>query len=372
MNRKRVRIPFFISHKGCPHRCLFCDQSVISGSEGHFPSSREILEKISIWQSSAPDAELEVAFFGGTFTSLPETVQNDLLLPLQPLIKEGTIGSVRISTRPDRITREIVERVAALGVDAIELGVQSMNDTVLNDSGRGHTASDSSAAIKCIKSMGLHAVAQLMPGLPGDTSASALKSLDEVIEAGTDSLRIYPAVVLRGTGLAELYERGGFRPQTLEDAVRICAEMLLRAAASGIPVIRMGLQASEELKTENNVIAGPYHPAFGHLVISELFHDRLLVILKEAEKNGHITVKCHPCAISEVIGHGRINLTRLEKAGGWEISVKTEKSIPRYSLQVSIADNSERIDLFVSSKSKEECLCPSINPGNAKKVAISE
>ena len=160
----KVTVPFFISHQGCSHTCVFCDQRTISNTAGGIPTAEAILSKISTWQKTAGERPLEVAFYGGTFTALPVAIQDQLLHPLQNLLATGEITSVRISTRPDCIDTAIVNRLSQQGITTIELGVQSMDDEVLAHSVRGHSAADSEAAIRCIRDGGLSVGAQLMPG----------------------------------------------------------------------------------------------------------------------------------------------------------------------------------------------------------------
>ncbi|MEI6305805.1 MAG: radical SAM protein, partial [Deltaproteobacteria bacterium] len=198
----KITVPFFISHQGCPHNCIFCNQRTISGSDGFLPDKTEILNKIYSWGRSAGERKLEAAFFGGSFSALPRSSQATLLEPLQKLLNDGTLTSVRISTRPDCIDTESVKWLMQRGVKTIELGVQSMDNSVLEASGRGHDAAASMSAIQCIKSQGLSVGAQLMVGLPGDTPDKSLRSLEQVIAAGADFIRIYPVVVLTGTELA--------------------------------------------------------------------------------------------------------------------------------------------------------------------------
>ena len=269
---KKVTVPFFISHQGCPHTCVFCDQRTISGASGVLPTSEQIRDRINLWSSTAGGRPLEVAFFGGTFTALPGEIQAELLAPLQPFLENGTLDSVRISTRPDSIDSGRVAWLKEMGVQTIELGVQSLDDAVLNASGRGHTAAESLNAIRCIKASGLQAGAQLMPGLPGDTPASSLAALEQVIAAGADFLRIYPAVVLKGTELARRYAAGEFMPLSFERGVSLCKILLQRAMQDGIPVIRIGLQADQGLDTDH-LLAGCWHPALGQLVRSGLYLD---------------------------------------------------------------------------------------------------
>jgi histone acetyltransferase (RNA polymerase elongator complex component) len=308
---RNVTVPFFISHQGCQNTCIFCDQQTISGSPGNVPSAELILEKIQLWRRSAGIRPLEVAFFGGTFTALPTSVQEQLLEPLQPLLATGVISSVRISTRPDSITSDAVRRLAQQGVTTIEIGVQSMDDGVLEQSGRGHTAADSEAAIRCIRACGLSAGAQLMPGLPGDTPIRSLQSLKRVIAAGASCVRIYPVVVLRGTELARRYRAGEYRPLCVADGVQLCKLLLHESLLSGIDVIRIGLQADTGLN-DDTVLAGCWHPAFGQLVRSELYFDMMSRLLSGLPSNQLFSVRCHPSRISDVVGHERKNMVRLK------------------------------------------------------------
>lgn len=308
---KPVTVPFFISHQGCPHSCIFCDQRLINGSDGNILTSEEIIGKINTWSLTAGERPLEVAFFGGTFTALPAKRQEELLAPLQSLLGGGRIKSVRLSTRPDYINDGIVAWLAERGVRTIELGVQSMDDAVLAASGRGHTAAESEDAIRCIRKHGVAAGVQLMPGLPADTPMTSLASLKKVIAAGADFLRIYPTVVLRGTELARRYANGEYIPLAIQEGVSLCKMMLHRAMQSGIPVIRIGLQSDEGLNNDT-VVAGCWHPAFGQMVRSELYADLLDRFVPCGQP---VTVQCHPDRISDLLGFKRSNFNRLSERG---------------------------------------------------------
>lgn len=326
---KKITIPFFISHQGCPNTCVFCDQRTISGSQGNLPTNEEIVAKVLDWQRFAGSRPLEAAFFGGTFTALSIDTQKRLLAPLQPFRTSGELTSIRISTRPDNIDLDTVHRLAEWGVGIIELGVQSMDDTVLAASGRGHDAASSFAAINCISSCGLSVGAQLMPGLPKDTPATSLRSLQKVISAGVDFIRLYPAVVFRGTELATMYENGDYCPLSIDDGVAVCKVLLQTALKAGVDVIRIGLQADEGINIKS-VLAGCWHPALGQLVRSELYFDALLECTSGLPDNETLTARCHPTRLSDVTGHGGKNLSRLLDRG-----VRLERIRPDNSLSVN-------------------------------------
>jgi histone acetyltransferase (RNA polymerase elongator complex component) len=329
---RKVTVPFFISHQGCSHTCVFCDQRAISNSSGDLPTREDILAKVAAWQQTAGERPLEVAYFGGSFTALPVAVQDHLLQPLQGLLASGEIMSVRISTRPDCIDDATVKRLARQGITTIELGVQSMDDGVLQSAVRGHCAADSEAAIRCIRDGGLSVGAQLMPGLPGDTPAKSFHSLQRVIAAGADFLRFYPVIVLRGTELARRFQAGEYVPLTVEEGVQLCKVLLHEAMLSEVPVIRIGLQADEGLN-KTTVLGGCWHPSLGRLTRSELYFDLLCRLLISVPGGLPCTILCHPSRISEVTGQGRINLKRLGERVA-SAQVKADEALTKEELVV--------------------------------------
>jgi histone acetyltransferase (RNA polymerase elongator complex component) len=276
---------------------------------------------------------LEVAFFGGTFTALPEETQEYLLAPLQPLLEVGILASVRISTRPDCIDDERVAWLSKNGVRIIELGVQSLDDTVLAASGRGHSAADSLQAIHTIKMGGLAVGVQLMPGLPGDTPVFSRASLEQVIVAGADFLRIYPTVVLQGTELARRFAAGEYTPLTLEQGVSLGKRLLQRAMQAGLPVIRIGLQADHGLN-DSTVLAGCWHPALGQMIRSQLYADLISRFVRDGER---VTVYCHPSRLSDVIGVKRSNLLR-QAERGVRMQVVQDATLKKEELTVQTND----------------------------------
>lgn len=308
---KPVTVPFFISHQGCPHTCVFCDQRAISGACGDLPSEAQIRDRVGAWRLTAGDRPLEVAFFGGTFTALPQKIQSELLAPLQQLLEAGTVASVRLSTRPDYIDDGGAAWLWEQGVRTVELGVQSMDDSVLAASGRGHSAAASLEAMRCLKRQGIRVGAQLMPGLPGDTPDSSLASLEQVIASGADFVRIYPTVVLKGTELARRYAAGLFTPLSLDRGVALCKVLLQRAMRADVPVIRIGLQADLGLDGEH-LLDGCWHPALGQLVRSQMYSDLISRFVAPGEC---ATIACHPSRVSDVVGIHRSNLRDLAQRG---------------------------------------------------------
>lgn len=308
-------IPFFIPHAGCPHTCLFCNQHLISGVEQDLPSAELIQETVQQWLVRSPNRAAEVAFYGGSFTLLPRTQQEQLLDAVQPLIEQQLLKSIRISTRPDALDQAVLAFLADRKVATIEIGVQSLDDQVLLLSKRGHTAAESLAAIHRVKAAGFQVGAQLLPGLPGDTQAKALASVKGIIAAGAEFVRIYPAVVLSDTALADQFKAGQYQPPDLEQGVKNCARMLHLCLQAGIPVIRIGLQADEGLSEEGAILAGCWHPALGQLVKAQLYYDLVVTLASQFVSTEGLQLTCHPDRLSEVQGHARSNLIHWQQSG---------------------------------------------------------
>jgi histone acetyltransferase (RNA polymerase elongator complex component) len=262
-------IPLFIPHEGCPHRCIFCNQHSITGCTEKVTAARAGAE-IATWLARPRDRrrEVQVAFYGGSFTGLPRPRQDELLGAVVPFRDRGEVAAVRLSTRPDDMDGETARFLAGAGVRIVELGVQSMSEEVLASSGRGHAVAQVEEGVRCLQGAGIEVGGQLMLGLPGETTAGQLAGLRRLLALRPDFLRLYPVLVLRSSRLAALYETGRYRPLSLGKAVALAAKMKAICDAAGVPVVRMGLQPSPALEKE--VVAGPYHPAFGELVLSRL------------------------------------------------------------------------------------------------------
>lgn len=304
MTPRRRIIPVFVPHLGCPHQCVFCDQRTISGRNA--PAVPETVEA-ALRSAQAVAAWAELAFYGGSFTAVPPRIQSALLEAAQPFRKSGFLTSIRVSTRPDCVDTESLDRLAAYGVEMVELGAQSMSDRVLEASGRGHRAEDTVRACTLLQERGFRVILQMMTGLPASGPEEDLYTARRLAELGPDGVRIYPTLVLRGTALAEMLERGEYRAKTTEETVETCAPIVRIFRERGIPILRLGLHPSREL--EDKLLAGPYHPALGELVYSRLYRDeaeRLLMARNRLPET--ITLLVGESALSKMTGRGKANL----------------------------------------------------------------
>ncbi len=333
-------IPVFIAHQGCPHQCLFCNQRSITGASEGMVTAREVEEIIRAqlaWPRRHLDAPVQVAFYGGSFTGLAMERQRELLGAAQPFLASGQVRELRLSTRPDYVTPQIARFLREQGVGIVELGAQSLDDQVLAASGRGHTAAQVRAADACLKEAGIRVGLQLMLGLPSDTTATALASARRAAALGPDMVRLYPCLVIEGSPLAELYRQGEYQPQSLFRAVALAGRLWSIFKAQGIPVVRMGLQPSPSL--EKTVLAGPYHPAFGELVLSRLFFNRVRALLS-ARSPQQLHRLCLSKADESIFrGKGNENIKRLAALGILEgVETVFSTSQPRHTLRLIAAD----------------------------------
>lgn len=333
MPRNRV-IPIFVPHAGCPHRCVFCDQRRIAGVGT--PLQPEAVGQAIEEGLRCSGCGAEAAFYGGSFTAIPAVQQEALLSAVQPYLSAGQISSIRLSTRPDAIDTSVLRRLRYFGVKTVELGSQSMDDGVLRLCERGHNASDTVRAVSLLKESGFRVVLQMMPGLPGSNYASDLATAEQSLAFQPDGVRIYPTVVVRGTPLHALFLQGHYQPLSLDRAVKRCAVLFRMFHGAGIPVLRMGLQPSEELA--QSVVAGPYHPAFGELVKSRILYEDACVLLDQTEAKA-VTILVRKNFISAMTGQRRVNLLALREkypektlkiaegdCNAWEILLQSEEN----------------------------------------------
>ena len=337
-DEKPLIVPIFIPNQGCPHRCVFCDQEKITSQPALPMNGQTVHELLEQARRSGPffgRAHREIAFYGGTFASLPEKRIRELLGIVAPYLQEGIFHSVRVSTRPDSLDEKKAILLKALGVTTVELGSQSMDDDVLRTTGRGHTAGDTEEAAALLREHGFKVGIQLMPGLPGDSAEKFCTTVQRVIRIKPDMVRLYPVVVIRGTELAQWFVTGRYRPFSLEEAIRVCAESCLGLEEAGIPVIRIGLMASPSLREQGQVLGGPWHESFGHLVRSEVFHRRIAPFLPAPGVAKSICIRVPAREAALLRGHRNEGIRRIqEKTRASVDGILTDDSLPSGSIAV--------------------------------------
>lgn len=317
----KINISFFIPHVGCPHKCSFCNQNSITG-QSKIPHSEDIKSTLTkaMNEIDKTDREnTEIAFFGGSFTAINREYMLELLSSAQPFIGEGKFAGIRVSTRPDYIDKDILTLLKDNHVTTIELGCQSMNDTVLSANERGHTRQDVINASRLIKEFGFRLGLQMMVGLYKSTPEIDMYTANEIVKLLPDEARIYPVVIMENTRLGDLLKSDEYVPFSFDCAVELSARILSLFEENGISVIKLGLHASEVVEKE--CIGGFYHPAFRELCESEIYKKEICKMLEgcgRKVKKAVISVK--PELLSRVIGQKRSNIEYF-KSMGTEIRV---------------------------------------------------
>ncbi|MBQ4528815.1 MAG: radical SAM protein [Clostridia bacterium] len=312
MKKRNFHIPVFVPHKGCPHDCVFCNQRKITGQTDDMTvqKAREIidnhLESIEKHNKKG-EYKAEIAFFGGSFTAIEREQMTELLSLAYEYVKSGRVDGVRCSTRPDCIDDEILTLCKSYGMTAIELGLQSADDFVLQCSARGHSFEDTKRASDLIKKHSIELGLQMMTGLPGDTDEKSLSTAKEIVALGADTVRIYPTLVMEGTHLWDMHRRGEYSPQTLEQAVSLAAKIVPLFRDAGIDILRIGLQTTDNVN-ERTVI-GPYHNAFAELVYGRVIRDKIESHVRENKIHDRpLEIEAPKEKISQITGHKKENL----------------------------------------------------------------
>jgi len=338
---RHLIVPIFIPNQGCPHRCVFCEQEQITSTSGREVNGTYIAKVLdTAIRSTGYDLRRnpEVAFYGGTFTGLPLDRAREYLKAVDPYMKKGLFRSIRVSTRPDALDKDRLEMLKDHGVRTVELGVQSMDDSVLSLSHRGHTASDTVKAVEILKKKGFRVGIQLMPGLPGDTKEKFRSTITRVIDLDPDMVRLYPALVIRGTALARWYKEGRYIPLETGEAVDICMDSCIRLESHGIPVIRIGLMSSPTLLEEGQIMAGPWHPAFGFLVRSGIHHIKIGPDLPGPGEISRISLRVQSREIPLLRGYKNQGLELIEnKTKAKIVKVEADESVPSGRVRVEEA-----------------------------------
>lgn len=338
-SKKPLIIPIFLPHAGCPHQCVFCNQNLISGVGSKISAIqvRRVVESFLRYKGEHREP-VQIAFFGGNFLGIEINEIRRLLTEATAFVESGQANSIRFSTRPDTIDRPRLDLIKNFPIATIELGVQSMDDRVLRRTKRGHTSADTQSAAERLKEFNYEIGVQLMVGLPGDDPVRLLASARRVAELKPDFIRIYPTVVVAGSPLAKLYKAGRYTPLSLGDAVLQVKDLYRLFARKKIRVIRMGLQATDDLQEGSTVLAGPYHPSFGHLVLSEIFLDKAMSAIRSTDLKGDsIALHVHPRSVSKMRGLNNVNMIKLCKKFHFQsIEIVTDDSLKKDQLKVTV------------------------------------
>ena len=360
--KKEYIIPIFVPHLGCPHACVFCNQNKISGEQRRVRAN-DVKETIEFYLNNFKDkdAKVEVAFFGGSFTAINVDLQKELLEAANEYINQGLVDSIRISTRPDCINRDILKMLKKYKVKTIELGVQSSNDYILKKAERGHTFANVKKASKLINWYGFTLGHQMMIGLPESTALDEINTAKDLIKLKPKIVRIYPVLVIKGTKLEEMMEDGDYEPLTITQAVERARDVASLFNRKKIKIIRIGLQNTDEITTpgdkNSQVVAGPFHPAFRQLVETSMWYDAIVSKIKKFNtKVKEVEIKANSYDINNIIGHKKENIEKLKEIYDVDVMVKIDENMKNGEFEVEIL------------KTYDDILKENLNKENAKKT----
>lgn len=344
MSKRHYIIPIFISHVGCPHQCVFCNQDRIARTLQKEVTAEEVEDTIKEYLTTIDKnkATVEVSFFGGTFTAIPVNKQKELLRVAKEYKEKGLINKIRMSTRPDAINSYILNYLKEYKVDIIELGVQSLDNEILRLSGRGHSAEDVEKSSKLIKEFGFTLGHQIMPGLPGDNFEMDIETAKKSIEMKPDICRIYPSLVIKDTPMEEMYYRGSYKPYTLEEAVEISKNLYKLYKEANVNIIRIGLQPTDTITLGKDVISGPFHPAFRELVEGSLICDKIQNSVSPEED---IIIEINSKDLSKLYANKKVYFNKLKENNKGSITVKTNDKIARDNINIIVVKRIEKLRL---------------------------
>lgn len=323
---KHYTIPIFVPELACPHQCVFCDQRRIIGQED-IPSIQDIRDKITSYLETFPEkrCRIEIGFFGGSFTGIPKEQMKEYLAAASDYVDGERVKGIRISTRPDYIDKDILKILKTYHVQTIELGAQSMDKLVLAKSGRGHSAKDVEVASKMITEAGFELGLQMMIGLPKDTKEKSMQTAQQFVTLGAKNTRIYPTLIIKGTQLEKMYQQGQYTPLTMNEAILWAKDILLFFEKENVNVIRIGLHPSEELDSEHSLIAGPFHPQFKELVLTEIWKELLFDNL-DFNKDNSIIIYVPLKQVNYAIGYKKTNINLLKNHFN-SVIIKTDQKL---------------------------------------------
>ncbi len=312
-------VPVFLPHLGCKDRCIYCNQEFITNL-GKIDLDSAIAQNMAIHEGP-----FEVGLFGGNFFGINAEEMAHLFSRFDNY--RTRISGFRISTKPTGLDHKMLEILKSNNVTTVELGIPTFNDSILAALNRRHGKDELYSTYRVLKKEGFLVALQVMVGLPDETMNDIRETAGNLIRLCPDYIRVYPLAVLAGTRLGEMYQRHRFVPITFDEALDRAVFIYLSALRHGIKVVKMGLTENEIVREK--VLAGHYHPAFGHLVKSRAYYLAILARLCTVPiKSENLTVCLNNRDIPHLLGHRGANQVRFEEEGihlTWETTGQIEK-----------------------------------------------
>lgn len=285
----------------CPHgRCIYCPGGIEVNTPlsytGTEPATRaaqkfdydpfmQVSSKLEQLQARGHDTgKSEIVLVGGTFPFMPAGYQREFAKSCydalngfrSPTLQEAMAANetaanrcvgFTIETKPDYCKEPHVDLMLELGATRVEIGVQSLRDDVYRAVNRGHTLADVRDAFRVARDAGYKIVAHMMPGLPRSSPEQDIEDFRTLFGDPSfrpDMLKVYPTLVLKGTGLYKLYEGGAYRAYSDDDLVNVLVEMKKIVP----PYVRI-MRVQREIEA-GDIAAGPKSGNLRQLVLARL------------------------------------------------------------------------------------------------------
>ncbi len=257
-------IAVMTSPEECPHgKCRMCpggpdsedpspqsytgeEPAALRGERNEFDPYEQVKDRLEQYRAIGHETDkIDLIIMGGTFPAREWSYQksfvkdcldalndmhSDSLTEAQDINEDSDrrcIG-ITIETRPDNCGEKELDRMLQLGATKVEIGVQSIRNNVLEYIKRGHTVEDSVEATRLARKRGFKVCYHIMPGLPGMNQMKDLNDFKELFEDERfrpDMLKIYPALVIKGTEIYEEWKKGEYEPLSTDEASELVAEM---------------------------------------------------------------------------------------------------------------------------------------------------
>ena len=284
---------------------------------------------------------VEVAFVGTDFTNLSEQEQEEFLELIQKYIRMERIDSIRVSIRPNNITKSKLKMLKKFKVKTIELEVYSTNDYILKRIGMEYTFKDIKKASKMIRFYRFKLGHKIIIGLPDSTKIDDINTAKNLIKLKTTTVSINPVLVIKDTPLEKELKDLSYKPLAVVQALETCKELAKIFNEKNIEIIAIGFEPLDsEIKQElfsERVIAGPFHPAFRGLVESGLWYDAIVNKIKKLNtKVMEVEVTVNPEDTNNVIGYKQENIEKLKEIYDVDLIVTSDENIKRGKSKIEI------------------------------------
>jgi len=250
----------------CPGKCVYCPtdvrmpKSYVASEPAAARALRlkfdpyvQVVQRVQALERNGHEAKkIELIVKGGTWSAYPWTYRKwfikrcfDAANHLGQGKRKARYGSLAssqkanesaeyrmigmtIETRPDWITPKEVVRLRELGVTRVELGVQALDDAILDLTKRGHSVQDTVRATVLLKAAAFKTDYHILPGQPGATVERDIEMFDQLFADNRfcpDMIKLYPCVVLPSAELADWHAKGLYKPLEGEELIEMMVRM---------------------------------------------------------------------------------------------------------------------------------------------------